>query len=305
MSAYARMSSMKRLAKADGFENQYLFVLSREFVESVAQDPLFLPLRVTDIGYFPNAQYHYRQRIGGIGESVLLLCVAGEGFYKIGDADTTGLSAGQAVLLPPGITHTYGASLNNPWSVYWFHYVGTSAKALSDLLCRYQPLKTAKTELDTCVEMFRHCFALLKKPYQRDAYFSVCQMALAICSVLNCTAKQKDLQLTEKGDRAIQVATQFMKEHLHATLSLEQIAMAVNFSASHLHTMFKAATGQSPIQYFLHMKMQAAGKALYFTDRSIRDIAASFGIEDACYFSRIFKKVMGMSPIGYRNQTKG
>jgi AraC-like DNA-binding protein len=37
----------------------------------------------------------------------------------------------------------------------------------------------------------------------------------------------------------------------------------------------------------------------------VKDIALSYGIEDQYYFSRLFKKIMGMSPVQYRTQVKG
>lgn len=291
--------------KADGFENQYLFVLSREFTDLLQDNPLFRAFRMLDAGYFPNAKYHFRERFGGIDESVLLLCVAGEGYYKIGEAETVRLKAGQAVLLPPDITHTYGASEEKPWSIYWFHYTGEASKELGDMLTRYQPMQTTTIETEQCVQLMKQSFDFLKRPLQSDEYFIVCQNALKICTILNYAAKQKEFQLTEKGGQAIQTAIQFMKENLHTSLSLAQISAATKFSSSHLHTMFKATTGQSPIDYFLHMKMHAASKELYFSECTVREVAAMFGIEDTCYFSRIFKKIIGMTPLEYRKLTKG
>jgi AraC-like DNA-binding protein len=50
--------------------------------------------------------------------------------------------------------------------------------------------------------------------------------------------------------------------------------------------------------------MHAAAKDLYFSRLPVKDIAMSYGIEDAFYFSRLFKKIIGLTPKEYRNKSK-
>jgi AraC-like DNA-binding protein len=72
-----------------------------------------------------------------------------------------------------------------------------------------------------------------------------------------------------------------------------------------LHNLFHRSTGFAPIEYFLQAKMLAASRDLYFSELPINDIAYSYGIEDPYYFSRIVKKIMGVSPQQYRSIVKG
>jgi AraC-like DNA-binding protein len=60
--------------------------------------------------------------------------------------------------------------------------------------------------------------------------------------------------------------------------------------------------GYAPMQFFLRTKVQAAAKELYYTTTPIKDIAASYGIDDPYYFSRLFKSIMGISPKQFRNK---
>ena len=59
-------------------------------------------------------------------------------------------------------------------------------------------------------------------------------------------------------------------------------------------------SGQSPIHYFIDLKMQYAYNLLDTHRWSIKQVALNLGYEDAYYFSRAFKKIMGVSPSGYR-----
>ncbi len=297
---------MNRIQKFDGFENQYLFVLPRAFLEQCREDPLFASFRITDVGYFPNAQYHFRERAEGCGEGILLLCSEGRGRYSLRGGPEIAVGPGQAFLLPPEVPHRYAADEKEPWSVYWLHFTGLSALPLCELIGRQpQPLDVDFAHRETAIEAFRRCFALLKNPCQTEEYFAACQYALTAVSSVVLAGKQAAVGLTEKGGRAVQRAIAFMKQNLGRAVTLEEIAAAAGFSASHLSSLFKAATDHAPMDYYLRMKMQSAGKELYFTDRSVKEIAAQFGIFDSCYFSRSFKKVMGMSPLAYRNQVKG
>ena len=98
------------------------------------------------------------------------------------------------------------------------------------------------------------------------------------------------------------IAIDHMQENIGHTLTLKQIASRVNLSVSHFAGMFQKRTGFAPIEYFNHMKIQKACQYLQFTDESIKEIAARFGIDDAYYFSRLFKKLMGRSPLHYRQR---
>ena len=60
-----------------------------------------------------------------------------------------------------------------------------------------------------------------------------------------------------------------------------------------------------PIEYFLRLKIQKATQLLSLTGLSIKEVAASIGISDPYYFSRLFKKMTGSSPSAYRSIPKG
>ncbi|MDR2376017.1 MAG: helix-turn-helix transcriptional regulator, partial [Treponema sp.] len=69
--------------------------------------------------------------------------------------------------------------------------------------------------------------------------------------------------------------------------------------------LFKHTTGYAPIEFFLRTKIQASARDLYFSNLPVRDIALSYGIEDPYYFSRLFKKIMGISPLKFRKTETG
>ncbi|MGE7057069.1 helix-turn-helix domain-containing protein, partial [Paenibacillus glucanolyticus] len=76
-------------------------------------------------------------------------------------------------------------------------------------------------------------------------------------------------------------------------------------SVPHFTFRFKEATGYSPIDYYLRLKIQLACQHLDLTGQSIKEISHRLGFQDPYYFSRLFKKIMGKSPSDYRDTRKG
>ncbi len=88
----------------------------------------------------------------------------------------------------------------------------------------------------------------------------------------------------------------FMLENLSCKFKLSELAQVVNLSTSHYSRLFLSRTGHSPIDYFIQLKIQRSCKLLDSTNLSIAEVARETGFDDQFYFSRQFRKVMGMSP---------
>lgn len=74
-------------------------------------------------------------------------------------------------------------------------------------------------------------------------------------------------------------------------------------SPDHLRRCFARATGMTPTAYLAHVRMEAACLQLRTTDRPIGAVAEAVGFQNPFYFSRQFKKLIGVSPRAYRRQS--
>ena len=98
----------------------------------------------------------------------------------------------------------------------------------------------------------------------------------------------------------VQRALAFISEHYREPISVADIARTASTSESNFFALFRKHVGESPISYINHYRASAAAARLVSSDESVCEIAASVGVTDALYFSKLFKKTYGMSPRDYR-----
>ncbi|KQZ87784.1 helix-turn-helix domain-containing protein [Pseudomonas sp. Root562] len=91
-----------------------------------------------------------------------------------------------------------------------------------------------------------------------------------------------------------------MNEHLADDFSLAQLARIADLSDYHFSRMFKRATGLSPSQYFIRLRMSRARHLLLETERSIIDVGLEVGYSSPSHFSQVFRREVGVTPSAYR-----
>lgn len=105
-----------------------------------------------------------------------------------------------------------------------------------------------------------------------------------------------------KSAQRIGVALHHMLQHLDQPIKVSTLSAMAGLSQSSFFVLFKAATGRTPLDFFIRARMRRAGELLEETTLQIKEIAARLGYDDQFYFSRLFKSVHGVSPREYRFQ---
>lgn len=93
-----------------------------------------------------------------------------------------------------------------------------------------------------------------------------------------------------------------LENSLQRPVTLSELTELTAMSVSTLTRTFKEATGLSPIEYHLRIRIKKAGEILCSSNLSITEIAGRTGFDDSNYFSRQFKKIMDISPLEYRKR---
>lgn len=284
----------------DGFVGQKMIVLPPNVRLEMLKNDLISRFHVVASGFFPHAAHHDRERKCGCDEYVLLYCTAGMGTVIIG-TKVMQLKPNHFVILPKNTYHHYKSSSADPWSIYWLHFTGMQA----DLLYRkYAELKKEPVFLAydaRRIEIFDQIFSLIENSFDERNLEIV---NIKYLDFLSDFLYAQEINSLTPGRDKISNSIQFMKKNPDRQFSVQELAAQQHLSVTHYSRLFHAKTGSSPNQYFIQLKVQSACQYLYFTDMSIKEICRKLGFDDPFYFSRVFKKLMGTSPMNYRNQHK-
>ena len=106
-------------------------------------------------------------------------------------------------------------------------------------------------------------------------------------------------------DARIAPILEYIQQHLHEAISVEQLADRACLTKSYFIRRFRQVVGITPIQYVQKRKVQHAQKLLLESEKSVGQIAAEVGFADTAYFIRIFKSHIGYTPQEYRMRLIG
>ncbi len=258
----------------------------------------------TDIGYYPCARYHFRERPYGCDQYILIYCIDGRGWADMNGIHQT-VVRNQYFIIPPGMSHRYGADNTNPWTIHWLHYSGDMAQhfttSVGSVISIQSPGRTGSRDR---THLFGEVYDTLQMGYGMDnlEFASACLWQL-LASFKYWEHYQRNIEMAKHD--MVKKSILFMQDHINESLVLKNIASHCGYSVSHFSLMFRKKTTRSPIGYFISLKMQRACQMLDFTGMHIKEIAAELDFEDQFYFSRLFRKVIGESPLAYRKRKKG
>lgn len=289
------------MKKEDGFPGQISFVIPERILALVKDNPLIADLFITDIGYYPQARHHFRERPSGSTQLILIYCIEGMGEIRIGET-LHPVPPDHFFIIPAGMPHSYHSDMQNPWSIYWIHFSGIKAGLFARFACQCIAIDRSKTSrISDRIDLFSEIFRNLGRGFSIETleYTNLC-LGHLLASFTHLS-QFREMRNADENDPVAQ-SINFMLEHLNKKLKLEEIAAETGLSASHYSRLFQNRTGHPPIDYFIQLKIQRACRLLDNSGWMIADVAREMGFDDQFYFSRVFRRVMGMSPAKYRKR---
>ena len=288
------------IKQKDGFIGERSIVLPPMVIEMEEKDPLVSNLFLTDIGYYPLATYHYRNRQQAINQYVLIYCVEGSGWYRIDEKEYK-VRKNQFFILPAGKPHTYGADENNGWTIYWIHFRGNLASIYAEGANKPQEINiTTTSRVSERNNIFEEIFYTLEQGQNLENLRYTSSLLHHYLASMRYLEQYRHAVKKEESDNVVDAAIHYMKENIENRITIQDVIKYIGYSASRFATLFKKQTGFSPLNYFNQLKIQRSCRLLRETDMKINQICFKIGIEDSLYFSRLFSKTMGMSPREYR-----
>jgi AraC-like DNA-binding protein len=262
--------------------------------------PLLHALRVTDAGFFPKAAAHLVDRPHGSNTELILACIHGAGRVCVGDSETL-VEAGDVAWLPSRTPHRYESTHENPWTIAWAHFAGSEAPAWRALIfekdatniCRVPVDRMGELALDTVHSILEQGYSLLNL---------IAAAAAMRCTLGTLARLRQHTGATWSAQSRVAASVDKLRANWMYHHQLEELAKQAGVSTSHYSTLFRQQTGFSPLDFILRQRIQHAATLLATTATPINAVASAVGYDDAYYFSRCFRKVMGCSPRAYRQE---
>ena len=116
--------------------------------------------------------------------------------------------------------------------------------------------------------------------------------------------EEKAVETKIAGNRFLKIAQEYIAEHYTQDISLSDVAEKAGISPGYLSTLFSREMQCKYIDYLNKIRIERACTYLTHTVLKTYEVAYRVGFRDEKYFSRVFKRIMGMNPKDYRQNAK-
>lgn len=278
------------------------FLTPAFMLNKLARHPLTRECYPAAMGYYPAASSHRMQR-SRHDDNLLIYCVDGAGHANTPDWSGE-ISAGQVLLLPQGMAHRYEAHHANPWTIYWVHFQGSSTAVFNQYL-GYREGASPVSDIGISPQLIAHFRGLMevhRTGYSTRAFINAANQLRHLLTQI--ALEMRRAQASSQHSFNLDAVQSFMLDNISRQLDLTTLAGSAKLSKFHFASKYKSLTGYSPIKHFLNMKMEHACYLLDSSALSVKEVATALGYDDPLYFSRQFRKIIGLSPRAYRSSVR-
>lgn len=259
---------------------------------------LLSPPEFTPVPRYTNYAEVYPGQYWGprvIADTELVYIVAGRFRYRDSAGELTA-GPGDVFFIPPDEVHTltFAGTQSGHFGCIHGELCEDGTWAASD----YRPVPLPATLTPTGVnpelrELFRRCDAAVREyTHYRDALARSIYHQIWIMLSEQWVTRPASPHLS----RRLQQMLDWLQEHLAETVSRKDLAREFALAPEYVNALFKAEIGISPTQYIHRERVMWAHRLLVDDGFSVKEAAAEVGFSDPFYFSRVFKKVMGIPP---------
>ena len=265
-----------------------------------ASSPLFSSFQIFSCGQFVEAWGHMWER-QAIPEGVLIYCVDGKGYYQTDERDWA-MTAGDLLYAPPNTHHLYWADGRQPWSIYWMHIAGSLVPHYEQALGLVErgPIRRLGLRPEIVRDFDRLLTNIPLSANDETRWLFLQTSAQGIFGHI-ASLPQNMAEIVSAYD-PVKKAIALMDASLAQPFDMGHFAREAGCSERHFQRQFRKVTGRSPAEWFTTRKMHRAGDLLAIPNILVKEVADRLGYEDPLYFSRVFKRVIGLSPEEYRRR---
>jgi len=264
-------------------------------------DQLFFHIHYCNHRSFDDKERPPRKINRTLSHHELILFTGGSGTITI-DQRHYSIKKGMLCYIRPGLHHTFepeagqGGFLSVHFScaeVEWSQNQWIIHECTKQLMKKLGKQLMDAYEVEASFRRLTDCWDQKRPGYPFAARTLLQQLFLAIAD--NVRKQNQNFASSLKVERIVD----YMQRNLSKHITLNELSELIRLSPTYLTRIFKESTGSSVISYFNQMKIDKAKELLLEGDYKIKEIAHLLGFADEFYFSRLFKRSEGISPLDY------
>ena len=280
------------------------FNIPLPLIDEQKVNPLTRDLYFTEIGEIEVERGTIWSSAEKLENNMLAYCTKGNGILMISEEQIP-VSGDQFFIIPKQSSFKFYSVIDVNSRFLVIHFDGRNSQLLGKEFSMVRNLIPSVNNLVANREMlFDEIFNNLSKGFHDEnlEYVNFCFGHLLATFIY--ASKTSD-DFADESNPVIRKSIEYMNRNLNLKLSLNQISKEAGYSPTYFTTIFKKETNYSPLSYFSHLKIVKACEFLDYTRIKVKEISFTLGFTDPYYFTKDFKKKMGMSPRQYRKRVGG
>jgi AraC-type DNA-binding domain-containing proteins len=274
--------------------------MSRECSNDFEYEDTKNPLVVNSCGYQKfKTRIHKITRNTGRVDYQIIYIVKGKGYYNF-SGKTHKIGEGNIIVYLPGQTQFCKYDFKDSTELFWIYFTGS---AVHDYLSNMRILEKQVHYVgvnNEIISIFKKTISELQ--LKRPKFENLCSVYLlelfTFFSILQLNSKTVK---SSTDDAIIRLALK-MHSKYPKKCSVNDFARICNLSLSRFTHKFKKEIGFTPVQYVTRIRIEEAKYMLSNSSLNITEISSVVGYDNPLYFSRIFKKALGVSPSLYKTR---
>lgn len=213
------------------------------------------------------------------------------------------VKSGQGFMLFPNQICTYIADEKIPWEYTWIEFDGLRAKETIEMAGLSLDAPIYKARYKEISKNMKEEMLYIVNHKDASPFHLIGHLYLFMDALLCSSASAPINKGNRLRDFYIKEAISFIEQNFQNDISVEDIAAACGLNRSYFSKIFHETMGKTTQEFLISYRMSKASELLKLTKLSIGDISHAIGYDNPLHFSRAFKKVYGVSPRQWRQNS--
>ena len=210
---------------------------------------------------------------------------------------------GQLFILPPFEAHKYWSTGPDDLELNWLEFsCGGMCDILKGILKNGNPVFSISTSYNAN-RYIRHILRVLKNEPFPKYYLSKVIYSILVALIEACD-NNNSKNISRSNLDMIKVVLEYIDSNIQSEIDTKVLANISGFSKSYFRMLFLKIMDMTPAKYILNKRISLAKDLLYKGNVKLDTLAISLGFYDTSHFTRLFKKVEGLTPSEFKKQMK-